>query len=267
MGYTNFYSERGMLHASVSHLMGTRLDALLFGAASLQSLWRDIEAEMRRLEKLLNRFDSESEVARVNSDAQFQPVELSDELWSVLLDCRRYRLLTDGLFDVALGRFSDIAFFADRQSVQFERYGVMLDFGGYGKGYALRRISEMLAGEGVKRGLVNFGNSSTLAIGSHPHGDCWQTGIEDPYGNAGTLATVSLLDASLSVSGNSPTRPQHIVNPLTREMAGGKALIAVVAPDPLDAEVLTTALVAANLDREKVDWLQNFKIDKIYKLQ
>lgn len=266
MRYTNYYPSSGMYHVSIPLLMGTRLDVLLFGddRQALEYVWNDAEAELRRLEKMLNRFDHESEVAKVNADAQFSSVRLSDELWEILLDCRRYYDLTDGYFDITLSDFGKIVFMEETHSILLDKYGLMLDFGGYAKGYALKCVRERFAGAGIERALVNFGNSATLAVGTHPYGDSWPVCFEDPCGRTAPVK-IDLRDTSMSVSGNMPSHPEHIVNTKTAEFVRGDRMVAVVSDDPVDAEVLTTAWIASENEREP-DWMRKFELKHTYKI-
>jgi thiamine biosynthesis lipoprotein len=247
--------------------MGTRMDILLFGDdwKQLETLWNNAEKEIRMLEKMLNRFDPDSEVSIVNDSARFSAVELSDELWNILLDCRRYNQLTDGYFDVTWKDFGKIVFQEEWQRIMFQNDKMFLDFGAYAKGYALKKVHKRLEADGVKRALISFGNSSVLAIGAHPHGAYWPVGIEDPM-NGVTLSTIQLCDSSLSVSGNTPSHPSHIMNPKTLETITGDPLVAIVADDPVDAEVLTTAWIATGHDMLP-DWMMNFNLKNTYRLK
>jgi thiamine biosynthesis lipoprotein len=247
--------------------MGTRLDVLLFGddRQLSEDVWNDAETELRRLEKMLNRFDHESEVAKVNIDAQFSSVRLSDELWGILLDCRRYYELTDGYFDITLSDFGKIVFMEESRSILLDKYGLMLDFGGYAKGYALKCVHKRFAGAGIERALVNFGNSAVLTLGTHPYGDSWPVCIENPYD--GTISTkIDLCNTSMSVSGNTPSNPEHIVNTKTSEIVRGNRMVAVVSDNPVDAEVLTTAWIASG-DEWEPDWMERFELKNTYKIR
>jgi thiamine biosynthesis lipoprotein len=247
--------------------MGTRLDVLLFGddRQQLEAIWDGVETELKCLEKMLNRFDPESEVAKVNCDAQFSSVQLSDELWDILLDCRRYYELTDGCFDITLSDFGKIIMMEESHSILFDKYGITLDFGGYAKGYALQCVRKRLEAAEIKRALINFGNSSILALGTHPHGDSWPIGIEDPL-NGTALTTIRLSDTSMSVSGNTPSNSQHIINPETSGFVTGDRMVAVVSDDPVDAEVLTTAWIASGKE-DIPDWMMRFNLKNTYKIR
>jgi thiamine biosynthesis lipoprotein len=267
MRYANYYSSSGLYHASLPLLMGTRLDVLLFGEdrQQLDTLWSDTEAELYRQEKMLNRFDRESEVAKVNHDAQFSSVQLSEELWEILLDCRRYYELTAGCFDVTLSDFSKIILMEASHSILFDQYGMMLDFGGYAKGYALQCVRKRFSEAGIKRALVDFGNSSVLAVGTHPFGENWPVGIKDPAGGA-LRATFNLKDTSLSVSGNTPAHPQHIINTEKSVAIAGDVMVAVVSDNPVDAEALTTAWIASG-EEQAPEWMNHFDLENTYRIR
>jgi thiamine biosynthesis lipoprotein len=267
MRYANYYPSSGLYHVSLPLLMGTRLDVLLFGEdrRQLESLWSDTEAVLYRQEKMLNRFDAESEVAKVNDDAQYASVRLSEELWEILIDCRRYRELTDDFFDITLSDFSKLTIVEESHHMLFGQYGMMLDFGGYAKGYALRCMRNRFLEAGIERALVNFGNSSVLAIGTHPYGECWSVGIEDPVG--GTLiTTLNLKDTSMSVSGNTPARPHHIVNTKKSVVSEGEMMVVIVSDDPVDAEVLTTAWIASG-EEQAPGWMNHFDLKNTYRIR
>ena len=267
MSYSNYYPASGMFHGSLSVLMGTRMDILLFGddRRPLEIVWKLIENELRLKEKILNRFDPESETTKINHAASFSAVRLSDELWNILLDCRRYHAETDGYFDITMSDFDKMIFMEESHSIIFDKYGMMLDFGGYAKGYALKCIHNHLNEAGIKRALINFGNSSVLALGAHPYGDNWAVGIEDPS-NGTKLSTVYLCDTSLSVSGNTPAHKSHIMNPKTSEYIIGERMVAIVTDDPIDAEVLTTAWIASNIE-DIPDWMLKFNLKNTYRIQ
>lgn len=248
MSYSNYYTASTLFHGSLSSIMGTQLDVLLFGTDpdKLAVLWAKLESEVVRLDKMLNRFDPDSDVSRLNREAAVVPIPVKDELWNMLVDCRRYFLLTNGLFDITLYDFNAVFLSEKEKSVFFTVKNLSVDFGGYAKGYALQQIDRLLKKEGMERALVNFGNSSVLAIGSHPLGAYWQIGIDNPYCTGEQLRIVNLCNTSLSTSGNMPMHPRHIINPLTQEYIAERKIVSVVADNPVDAEVLTTVLMIAH---------------------
>ncbi|MDR2148417.1 MAG: FAD:protein FMN transferase, partial [Tannerella sp.] len=257
MGYTNYYAKSGMFHASLPLIMHTGLDVLLFGKPEnqLNQTWLEMEREIKRLEKIFNRFDRESEVAKVNTDAQFRPVELSDDLWNMMSACRDFYAKTDGNFDVTFSNFQHLIFTENAHSVQFNKYGMFLDFGGIAKGYALNYVHKIIQEADIQRALINFGDSSVLAVGRHPHGETWSVVARYPF-NDKELTVINLVDTSLSVSGNSPQNPNHIYSPENKDYITGNGMVAVVTDNPVEAEAITTAWLASG--KKEPAWLQNF---------
>jgi predicted dehydrogenase len=96
-----------------------------------------------------------------------------------------FRKNTDGYFDIAAfspgGTVPAYRLDPAARSVTLTGADIVLDAGGFGKGYALDRVRKLLADAGVANALVNFGDSSVAAVGSHPFGDCWQVSSEGDF--------------------------------------------------------------------------------------
>jgi thiamine biosynthesis lipoprotein len=261
--YSNYYESSKLMHGSIMNIMGTRLDALLIGAERAESMliWSEIEAEVKRLDKMLNKYDKDSEVSNVNKKAEYFPVSVNDELWTILIDCRRYFHLTLGYFDISLKDFSSVLLDENNQTVFFNRKSVQLDLGGYAKGYALEKIRNILMTHGIAQAFINFGNSSVLALGSHPHGENWTLGINNPYQPKETVGIIELHNNTISTSGNMPQHTEHIINPFTGVYSKDRRILSIVAKNAIEAEVLSTALMIAE---EKVTQaiLSHFNIDR-----
>ncbi len=227
--------------------MGTRLEFLAVGTpdAVVRPVWDAFYAELMDLDAMLNRFNGYGEVARLNADPDRDNVQVSERLSDLLRLARSYRTLTGGLFDIALGRPWEIT-----EDGKVSLHGARLDFGGFAKGYALRLLRARLSEAGIGCAFTDFGGSSILATGRHPYGDCWKVGVTNPYG-PGAVDEWDLVDTSLSTSGNTPGYDGHIVNPATGERVSGRRMVSVRCPDPLDAEVLSTALMLATPSDEK----------------
>lgn len=254
-GTTEYSAPERLFHGHMPLVMGTKLDLISVGVGqdSMESVWKRLCSEASEMDALLNRFVDDSEVGRLNKASNIRNQSVSDSLMQVLKLSLEYRDRTSGLFDVACGRLSEIQVEEDGRVSLF---GNQLDFGGFAKGYFLRRCKEILAEHGVEDAFVDFGNSGILGIGRHPCGDCWKVGVVNPYTHA-VISEVALYGQALSISGNSPAYSGHIVNPITGERMEGRKLVAVKAADALDAEVLSTALMIASEDsRDGI--LENF---------
>lgn len=251
MGYTHYYEKSGMFHGSVPRIMGTRLDALLFGPdpLHLEDVWNKAVTEVERLHAMLNRFDPASEISILAKDAVHAPACMSDELWEIILDCRKYHELTSGLFDITLSGFSEVLFDRDGRTLFFDGRELTLDLGGYAKGYAMKKIRNFLISSGIDQAFFNFGNSSVMTLGKHPSGLPWQVGIDNPFQPGQQLGNVELNGNSLSTSGNLPDHRLHVVNPGTGELFRGRKVVSVVSGSDTEAEVLSTALLLAENDK------------------
>jgi thiamine biosynthesis lipoprotein len=244
-----------MLHGSLLNIMGTGLDALMIGKEEVvSSVWDAIVLEIKRLHHMLNRFDTSSEISYINNNACIYPVKVSDELWRILLDTGRYHQQTLGYFDITLSDYTRLYFDKENHSVFFDGYRISLDLGGYAKGYALKKIQEIFLDSDIRQALVNFGNSSVLAVGSHPHGKSWNIGVEHPFQPKVQLKIFELSGNSLSTSGNTSQHKNHIIDPHSGVFISEKKMVSVVSTNCIDAEVLTTALMVA--DSESVGKIQ-----------
>jgi thiamine biosynthesis lipoprotein len=250
------------MHGSMMS-MHTAFDAILSGSEeTTNTAWREIETMLRKMEKIMSRFDTESELYHLNAHLSKEPIAVSDELWDILTDCKRYYEKTSGLFDISLGKFDSLVFDYKEKTIFSTDERTNLDLGGYGKGYALAKIKDLLDAIGVKDALVNFGNSSITGIGHHPYGEYWPVGVENPYTET-KLDDFRLKDTSLSISGNAPRHENHIVNPLNGSVARSGRMTAVISNSPVEAEVLTTVLMIADEETTK-RITNNFDTTSIY---
>lgn len=189
--------------------MATLFEMQLVGddGEHLDAVAARIGEEIDRVERLLSRFDPASEVYRLNRLAAQQSMRISVELWDVLLSCRNWYQQTDGAFDVlhvstslsANDRWAAVDLDAGSRRLRFTQPGVTLDFGAYGKGYALDRVSELLIHYSVQHALVHGGTSSVLARGNAPDSQPWRVRIARPQSPA-VVAEVALTDEALSTS-------------------------------------------------------------------
>ncbi|MBR1706239.1 MAG: FAD:protein FMN transferase [Bacteroidales bacterium] len=240
---TEFINDGAVFHGSVHLVMGTRLDLITCGAPlpEVRPVWAALLRSADRIGRLLDRFSPDSELSRLNTGAM-QGVGVSREMAEVLRLAEAYWEQTGGLFDVSGGFMSRIEV-TERDTVSL--YGHPLDFGGFAKGYFLREAAGLLREAGIKDAYLDFGGSSIWAAGCHPFGDCWKVSLPDPYTGI-ILDEMALRDQAMSTSGNTPRYSGHIRNPLSGAAVTERKLTVVTAPDPLDAEILSTAYMVAD---------------------
>ncbi len=128
---------------------------------------------------------------------------------------------------------------------------VALDFGGFGKGYALDRAVSALREAGVECALLSAGESSIAVIGEHPLGGDWSFAVPDPRDARQTLITIELIDEALSISatvGAGTAAPERaaLLRPGASAPIVAPRTAVVVDRSGAMAEMLSTALIVAD---------------------
>jgi len=231
------------------------------------------------LEASFTRWDDASELVRLNRAAGSSERPVSRDLAHILRDAVAWAKATEGAFDptvgplVALwldarrsGRMPSEARIADvreavgfggvevgRGKVRLARPGMAVDLGGFAKGWTLDRLGELLAERGIERALLDFGQSSMLALGQPSDAEAWRVLVRDPRG--GHAGVLSLRDQSLSVSeafGESALvegrRIGHVIDPRTGRPLDRQTGAVVVAPTGAGAEAWSKALLVLSPD-------------------
>ena len=233
-------------------------------------------ARVAELERLFTRFDPGSALSRLNQAAGGTPLDVDPALARILADSRGYASLTRGSFDVTVGPLVALWWEASRRgsppsagelaaararvgsegievSVEtshagLARPGMSVDLGGIAKGWALDRVAEILAADGVTSAFASFGGSSFLALGAPAGERGWRVLLRDAGG--GFAGELRLSDRSLSVSGSLGQSIEiagraygHVIDPRRGEPLVRAAEAAVVAPSGALAEALGKALL------------------------
>ena len=268
--------------------MGTRFEAILPGLEDgfARAVFQQVQEEVLRLDRKLSRYSPRSMVRRINTEASTAPVFLDSEFCDLLSVCFEFHDATQGAFDITVfpllelwgftGQSSSpptdeqielclkkvgmrhLDFDPARRSIRFAEPGVQIDFGGVGKGYALQRVRQILHRCGVENALVNFGDSSILAIGQHPFGDSWRVGVQHPDFAEQTVHEWVVRNGSVSTSGASHRfvtgngkKYGHILNPRSGHPSDPHTSISVHSSCALEAEVLSTSLTVLNPGQRK----------------
>ncbi len=264
MQYTHKSINGSSLFYAWFQAMHTRIDVLMYANHSeiiLISIAKKIKIEIERLEKLANRFNQNSELSQLNSNAFEKSMPLSNELYQIIEECIQYKDTTLGFFDITVNSannftegISNINLDKVNQTIRFLHPDVQLDLSGFIKGYALREIKQILLNANIKDALVNIGNSSVLAIGNHPHGKGWKINSNQKD----ISKECELHNQCLTTSGNTNNTKWPIQKPMTRKVIENYPMLSVITEDPATGEVLSKALYTAN-KKEKLEILNHLK--------
>ncbi len=234
--------------------------------------------EIYRLEKLMNRYDPNSQLSRVNQLAAKEPVKIDKDLFNIIKQSICYNKITDGAFDITVGPLVDmwkrcaeansmptekqlaevkkrigcdkLILDANDFSVQFTVPGVSLDLGAIAKGFAAdKAVKEMKKG-GVVGGLVDIGGQIGC-FGTTEKNGKWIVGIRNPAKseNNQIAAKLALSDMAVSTSGNyerfykiGGRRFSHIFNPATEKSVEQLVSVTIITVNGTQADALSTAV-------------------------
>lgn len=262
----------------VHYAMGTLLDIALFTKDQEEGkkVLRRCFQEARRLEALFSAYDEESGLSRLNRQAGLGPVEVEEDLFTILSVSLDLSQRTGGAFDPTIGPLLDLWQRAVEQGRSPERSalqktlslvgvsrirllpgrrvtlcekGMRLDLGGIGKGYAVDQIIDGLKKEGIRKAFINFGLSSLSALGSPPGAEAWPILIRD-FHDGGFAGRLDLKNLALSASGTfgrsldiGGKRYGHLIDPRSGFPLDRPAIGIALAPTATEAEALSSALL------------------------
>jgi len=231
------------------HALGTMND-ILFRAASRAraAVFRDAALEwIRAYEARHSVFISDSMISKINAAAGAAWVDIPPETEALFRLCDWYVWMTKGLLDPTAGPLLQLWDFRASPSrvpseaqvrealsrIGWEKVlrqdakvflscpGMKLDLGGIGKEYAVDRLVQLAAENGVRDILVDLGHD-IRAAGVAPDGGPWRVGLEHPQSPGRCWGEVVLDNAALCCSGNyaryfevEGRRYSHLINPRT----------------------------------------------------
>jgi len=159
--------------------------------------------EIRRIDKLLSKFNPESEVSKLN---ELGKLKVGPDLLYVLKKSKEFYLSSNGAFDVTVGPLVDIwkaamknnnlpsdeeiqkakelvgfdKVFIDKSdsTVTFLEKGLEIDLGAIAKGYAVDQAIRKVLDFGVKTCLIDAG-VDMYCLGNN-RGEPWRAGIQHP---------------------------------------------------------------------------------------
>lgn len=234
--------------------MGTRIELHLFGAVD-DAVVRQARRAIEAVDDALTIHRPSPTTALNESLGAGDVAQVSDPLLlDALAVAGRLHGETGGLFDPAVEAGGWDALTLDVTTGRVNGAGrVMLDFGGFGKGYALDRAVAVLRDGGVASAFLSAGESSIAVIGEHPLGGKWPVTIPDPRDGDTMLVELELQDQALSVSstiGGGAARAAS-VHPEDGNAISTPRTAVAVARDGASAEAWSTALLVARPDEAR----------------
>lgn len=237
------------------------------------------------------RFRDTSLIGRINAAAGRTWVEIDAEMEQMLKLCDTLCFLTQGILDptllplIRLWNYqatqpripSDAEIAAARRLVGWQKVqrlpgriflpepGMALDFGGFGKEYAVDLVAQLAIEHGIRDVLIDFGHD-LRALGAPPGRPAWHIGLEDPRQPGTAAGSVALLGGrGIASSGDyvrrftvGGRRYGHIIDPSTGwPVSNGCMQSTVVASTCLQAGILSTTSFVLGVPKG-ITFIQSF---------
>lgn len=233
-------------------------------------LFQMIEGEVRRIEQKFSRYLPESIVSQINQAAGKHPVAVDQETAQMIDFAFACYLQSGKLFDFTSGVLRRAWNFREAKlpetsllkellplvgshqvswklpHILLMRPGMEIDFGGFGKEYAVDQAINLLAQRGVTTGYVNLGGDLRV-LGTPPDRDRWTFGIAHPRISGQIAASLDINSGALASSGDyerfieiDSRRYCHILNPFTGYPADELQSVSVIAPAAMIAGSCST---------------------------
>lgn len=241
--------------------MDTVMNLSAYGSGAKTAL-KNSQDEITRLEDLLSRTKSSSEVSGINTHSG-AGVQVSAETASIVKKALHFSAVTDGAFDITIapvvsawgfttGKYqvpSAAALAALLKEVDYKKVsasgntvttgaGQSIDLGGIAKGYASDQIAAIYKKAGVTSGMISLGGN-VWVDGKKPDGSKWRVAVQDPSDTSKYVGVLKLSDAFAITSGGyqryfekNGKRYHHIIDPSTGAPAeSGLISVTIVSSD------------------------------------
>ncbi len=248
-------------------------------------------AWVQAFEAKYSRFRPDSLISRINAAAGRAWVEVDADMEQMLRLCDTIQIMTRGVLDptaLPLMRLWDwksarprvpsaAEIAAARQLVGWDKVqraagrirlpeaGMALDFGGFGKEYAVDIVARLAVDHGIGSALVDFGHD-LHAVGAPPGRPAWHVGLENPD-RPGTVWAGVALSGSRGIASSGDylrcfrldgRRYGHIIDPRTGwPVANNCCQATVIAGTCLQAGVLSTTAFVLGIP-EGIEFIQAY---------
>jgi thiamine biosynthesis lipoprotein len=255
----------GTVCARARPLLGTVVEIVARGANAETAVERAFRA-VAEVHRLMSYHDPRSDVSRINREAAFGEVSVSERTWRVLQAAQAFAEQSNGLFDVtiapalaALGLLPRHADFPRASGHGHWRHvelrapnrvrlsrRVRIDLGGIAKGYAVDRALQTLQSHAVCAARVNAGGDLRV-IGARPQ----IVRVRRPDAPPALWPRLRMRTGAAATSADYfSSRRRHgrrvvpIVHPGTHAICAAGRSVTVLAADCLTADALTKVVYA-----------------------
>ncbi|MDD5066988.1 MAG: FAD:protein FMN transferase [bacterium] len=246
------------------------------------SIMESIKAMAGKYDLIFNLYNKKSEIHQLQGLKPGRSYPVKNELYGLLCRCKKYYDLTEGAFDITVGRITrlynfhdgaipgtnmirtnlkyvgmDKVFLADHR-IRVAVEGMTFDMGGVAKGYIADCFSRYLREQGCTDFIVNLGGN-LFASGRNERNKEWTIGIQHPRYPGRIIRKLKISNKAVVTSGDyeryilrKKKRYHHILNPATGLSVWNDIIsVTIIAEDAETADYLSTAFFVMGREKGK----------------
>ena len=270
------FSSSTSVNQRSEYLFGTLISIKIYDFGGVEkNIIDECFGIIEEYEQIFSYSEPDSELSLLNSSAYNNPVEISEPLFSIIVDSLEYCRKTEGAFDIGLGKLIDlwdkaaldskppkdneifdyigfrgykhIVVDCEKNTIMFTDERVAVHLGACAKGYTEDRIVDFLKNSGVKSAVIDFGGS--IAVIGDKNGSNFNIGITDPADENSLIGSIGVSDSCVVTSGDyrryfvyNGIRYHHILDSETAFPADSDIKgVSVVCESAFEGDCLSTA--------------------------
>ena len=276
------YADEAKKVSRVVTLMTTPVEFTIITdrESAAQSAITEAIEEIRRVERVMSEWRSDSMISKINKSAGIKEIKVSRELFMMLESSVEISEATDGKFDVTAGSvvklwdfraqriptkdeinnvlpavdYKNIVLNKRNSSVYIKDRRTKVGLGGIAKGYAVDRAVDVIKKRGFAEFSVNAGGD-LFVVGDH-QGKPWKVGLQHPRDPGRIIALIPVTNAAVLTSGDyeryfekDGVRYSHILDPGTGMPARLCQSVTVLAPRTYIGDAVATGVFILGPER------------------
>ena len=254
------------------YYMDTMINVKLYTTSSkADNLFEKIDNTYKKYQDMTNVYNENSELYKINnSSLETDKIKVSDELYDILKISlehskinpkfninmhkiievwKKYRDKGEGIptskeLENAKESINDFTLYDTKE---ISNTNPSIDLGAVAKGYATKKVAELLKENNIKSYIINAGGN--VVVGEAYHKDYFTVGVENPTDTSSLYAKIKVNNKSVVTSGGylrfyeyNGKKYHHIIDPDTLYPANNMLSVTVVTEDSALADILSTSL-------------------------
>jgi thiamine biosynthesis lipoprotein len=271
-------SGQNKSYKKVLLLMGSRFEITAISAneSKANAAIKAAINEIKRIEKLISSWDSNSQTSEVIRNAGVKPIKVDQELFNLIRRSKKISDLTHGAFDISYAsmdkiwkfdgsmldmpdsasvaksvskiNYKNIILNKENKTVFLKNEGMKIGFGAIGKGYAANKALEIMSKMELDGALVNA-SGDLITWGKDENNKDWRIGISNPKEKDKIFSWLNIGETAVVTSGNyekyvtfNGKRYSHIIDPRTGYPVRGLSSVTIICPNAELADALATSV-------------------------